>query len=130
MAFPEPVRTRAADIFIVPRLPRNADIEPHRGGIVVSLRRWGGDDELYDHNSDGIPDFPLRANMRYDRERRRRTVNQVVVIDQPDRSLDQAEGPSLHHVPGRRVWAGIGGFLFIPSFPQLRRKETIWPDAT
>lgn len=29
-----------------------------------------------------------------------------------------------------RTWNGIGGFAYIPSFPQLSRKETTWPHAT
>lgn len=29
-----------------------------------------------------------------------------------------------------RQWNGIGGFRYLPSFPQLSRNETTWPHAT
>lgn len=38
--------------------------------------------------------------------------------------------PLILEVDGERQWNGIGGFIYIPSFPQLERKETSWPHAT
>lgn len=29
-----------------------------------------------------------------------------------------------------RMWNGIGGTIYLPSFPQLDRQETVWPHAT
>ena len=33
-------------------------------------------------------------------------------------------------IQGNRRWAGLGGLVYIPSFPQLSRNETTWPHAT
>lgn len=129
MAFPEPVRSFPANIKIANPVQPDLGTHPRVTSFVVGLRRWGDDDDLYDHNADGIKDFPERAFMRYGRERRRIVVNQVKVAN-PREEIGVLDDAPAEQFPGRRVWAGIGGFLFIPSFPQLRRKETIWPDAT
>lgn len=101
------------------------------GGVkhMTVVRTWGDDDRVYDSNGDGVPDFPLRANMRWGRERRRRAVfiglhevNPPTDITMPQRTVDVA-------VRGNRIWGGIGGFSYIPSFPQLNRKLTTWPTA-
>lgn len=96
-------------------------IDPLKRNIEVTTRRWGGDDYLIDD--------PGRVNMRWDRERRRRTISGHVVVHRISPDFDEFE-LLASAFPGRRNWAGIGGFLYIPSFPQLRRKETLWPDAT
>lgn len=37
---------------------------------------------------------------------------------------------ALNPISYTRQWNGIGGFIYIPSFPQLSRRETTWPHAT
>lgn len=36
---------------------------------------------------------------------------------------------AVHHVTNRQ-WNGIGGIGYLPSFPQLDRKNTTWPHAS
>lgn len=38
-----------------------------------------------------------------------------------------AEAATTQSVPGYRIWGGIGGFLYVPSFPQLSKRETTYP---
>ena len=37
---------------------------------------------------------------------------------------------SMRNFEYTRQWNGLGGVIYIPSFPQLERKETAWPHAT
>lgn len=103
------------------------------GSTVLSIEAkhvWGDDDRLYipDTTTDDAPSNVERARMRYGRERRKiRAYVAFVGGAYPDVSLPHRV-ISKGYLVNRR-WGGIGGFQYIPSFPQLNRFNTTWPLA-
>lgn len=84
----------------------------------TALRHWGG---IEDGSGDYLPGT-IGAFVH------QRSAPVTIVQEALVSAATELEAQSLHlHVT--RHWAGIGGFLYVPSFPQLTRHETTWPFA-